>query len=75
MIETLLSVILYYAVKTVALYFIPIMASMTLFVLGNWIIMWWNLPKYCKGTLESLYQEKLGITIKDSEAAEDDAKR
>lgn len=74
-IETLLSVILYYAVKTVALYFIPVIASITLFVLGNWIIMWWNLPKYCKNKLESLYQEKLGITIKDSRVTENGEKK
>lgn len=62
-VEVLISVVLCYTVKTVACFFIPVVALITLIVFCNWIIMYWKFPEYCKKTMEGLYEDKLGIML------------
>lgn len=43
--------------------YIIIMMVISLFLMYNWIIMWWRLPKHYRKELEKLYKNKLNIRI------------
>ena len=43
--------------------YIVILICVSLFLMYNWIIMWWRLPKHYRTQLEKLYKNKLNIRI------------
>lgn len=43
--------------------YIAIVTGVSLFLMYNWIIIWWRLPKYYRKELKKLYKNKLNIHI------------
>lgn len=43
--------------------YIIVLASISLFLMYDWIIMWWRLPKHYREELRKLYNNKLSINI------------
>lgn len=60
LVQTILLFVVYYTVKVVVIYIIFV-GCVSVVAWGNWILMWWRVPKYCKNQLEHMYKEKLEI--------------
>ena len=43
--------------------YLIILICVSLFLMYNWIMMWWRLPKHYRRQLEELYKNKLNISI------------
>lgn len=60
LVQTILLFVVCYTVKVVVIYIIFV-GCVSVVAWGNWILMWWRVPKYCKNQLEHMYKEKLEI--------------